>query len=118
MAHRRLHRQGGVTGAQGVVFMGNGGAKQGHNAVAQHLVHRALVAVHRVHHAVNGRVEELLGGFGVEVLDELGGVFDVGKQHRDLLAFAFEGSAGGKNLLGQMQRGVGWRGLVCICDWL
>ncbi len=56
-----LHRQGGVAGAQGVVLVGNGRAKQGHDAIAQHLVHRALKAVHGVHHALQGRIEELLG---------------------------------------------------------
>ena len=47
--------------------MSNGSAKQGHNAVAQHLVHRALIAVHGVHHALQGWVEEPLGLFWVEV---------------------------------------------------
>ena len=100
--HRRLHRQGGIAGAQGVVFVGNGGAKQGHDAVAQHLVHRALEAVHGVHHAVDGWIEELLGGFRVEVADELRGVFEIGKEHRDLLALAFQGRAGGEDFLGQI----------------
>jgi hypothetical protein len=74
--------------------MGNGSAKEGHDAVAQHLVHRAFKAVYGVHHAVDGRVQKLLGGFRVEVFDQLGRVFDVGKQHGHLLAFAFQGSAG------------------------
>ena len=63
-AHRRLHRQGGVTGPHGVILMGNGRAKQGHDAIAQHLVHRALIAVHGVHHALQGRIEELPGASG------------------------------------------------------
>ena len=82
--------------------MGHRGAEEGHDAVAQHLVHRALVAVHGVHHEVQGRVEELLGLFRVEVRDQLGGAFEVGKQHRDLLALAFQGAAGGENLLGEI----------------
>ena len=36
-----LHRQSGVTGAQGVILMGDGSAKEGHDAIAQHLVDRA-----------------------------------------------------------------------------
>jgi antitoxin component of MazEF toxin-antitoxin module len=108
-AQRRLHGQGGVAGAPGVIFMGNGGTEQGHNAIAEHLVHRALEAVHSVHHTVDGRVEELLGGFRVEALDQLGGVFDVGKQHRDLFALTFQGGTGGQNLLRQMWRRVGQR---------
>ena len=54
-----------------MVFMGNRGAEQGHNAIAQHLVHRALEAVHGVHHALQDRIEELLGLFGVEVADAI-----------------------------------------------
>jgi hypothetical protein len=90
-----------------VVFVGNGGSKQGHNAIAEHLVHRAFKAVHRLHHAVNGWVEELLGGFGIEAADEFRRVLEIGKQHRDLLAFAFQGAFGGEDLLGEIRRGVG-----------
>ena len=93
-----------------MVFVGNRRAKQGHNAIAQHLIHRALEAVHSVHHELHGRIEELLGGFGIEAADEFGRVFEVGKQHRDLLAFAFQGGAGGEDLVGQMGWGIGqWR---------
>ena len=53
--HGGLHGQGGIAGPQGVIFVGNRGAKQRHDAVAQHLVHRALKAVHGVHHVVQGR---------------------------------------------------------------
>ena len=107
--HRYLHGQGRVAGAQGVVFMRNGGAKQGHNAVAQHLVHGTFIAVYRVHHNVNGGIEELLGGFRVEVFDEFGGVFDVGKQDGDLFTFAFQRRTGGEDFLGQVGRRLGER---------
>jgi hypothetical protein len=50
-----------------------------HDAVTQHLVHRALETVHRVHHALQGRIEEFLGSFRVEVADQLGGAFEVGE---------------------------------------
>ena len=92
--HGGLHGQRRIAGAQGVVLMRNRGAKQGHNAVAQHLVHRAFEAVHGVHHDVDSGINELLGGLGVEVFDQFGGIFDVGKQHRHLLAFAFQGARG------------------------
>ena len=101
---RRLHGQGGVAGAQGMVLMGNGGAKQGHNAVAQHLVHRALIAVHRVHHQMQGRVQELPGSFWVESLDEPRGVLEIGKQDGDLLALAFQVSTGSADLFAQVRR--------------
>jgi hypothetical protein len=85
-----------------VVFVGNGGAKQGHNAIAEHLVDGALEAVHGVHHMVDGRIRELLGGFGVETPDKLGRVLEVGKQYGDLLALAFQNCARGKDFLGKI----------------
>ena len=83
--------------------------KQRHDAVAHDLVHRALVAVHGGHHAFQHRVEELAGLFGVAVGQQFHGALEVGKQHRDLLALAFQGAFGGENLLGQIGRRVGLR---------
>ena len=80
--HGRLHGQRRIAGAQGVVFVGNGGAKQGHNAIAEHLIHRALEAVHGVHHEVDDGIQELLGRFGIEAVDEPGRVLEVGKAAR------------------------------------
>ena len=102
-----LHGQGGIAGAQGVVLVRDGGTKQGHQAIPQDLVHGALEAVHGVHHQVNGRIEELLGGFGVEALDQPGGVLEVGKEHGDLLALPCQSRAGRENLLSQMGRRIG-----------
>jgi hypothetical protein len=110
--HGGLHGQGRIAGAQGVVFVGNGGTKQRHDAVAEHLIHRALEAVHGVHHALQGRVEELLCGFGIQAADEFSGVLEVGKEHGDLLAFAFQGGTGGQDFVGEMGRCIGQRGCV------
>ena len=90
-----------------MIFVGHRGAEERHNAIAHDLVHRAFVAVHGVHHGVQGRVEERLGLFRVEVADQLGGAFQVGKQHGDLLAFAFQGALGRQDLLGEIRGGVG-----------
>ena len=68
--HGGLHRQCGIAGPQGMVLVGQRCAEQGHNAVAEHLVDGALEAVHGVHHAVHGRIEELLAGFGIQAPDE------------------------------------------------
>src|SRR5262245_51754059 len=51
-AHGGLHGQGGVTGAHGVVFVRYRGTEEGHDAVPEHLIHGAFVAVHGVHHDV------------------------------------------------------------------
>ena len=37
--------------------------------------------------------------FWIEVANQLGRILDVGKQHRDLLAFAFQGATGSQDLL-------------------
>ena len=46
---------------------GRSAPKEGHDAIAHDLVHRAFIAVHGVHHALQGRIEELPGLFRVEV---------------------------------------------------
>src|SRR4029453_16320749 len=51
-------------------------------------------------------VQERLGGFRVEVFNELGGILDVGKQNSHLLAFVFQGAARGEDLFGQIWRGI------------
>ena len=76
--------------------------------------------MHGVHHGVQGRVQEGLGLFGIEAADEFGGVLEVGKQHRDLLALACQGAFGGEDFpreiagdVGQQRmllRGDGWCG--------
>ncbi len=88
-AHGSLHGQGSVTGPHGVLFVGHRRAKQGHDAIAQHLVHGPLETVHGGHHVLQGGIEEVLRGLGIKVADQLGGAFEVGKQHGDLLPLAF-----------------------------
>jgi hypothetical protein len=51
-------------------------------------------------HALQHRVEELPRLLGIAVGQQLHGALQVGKQHRDLLAFAFEGGLGGEDFLG------------------
>jgi hypothetical protein len=106
-AHGALHGQGCVAGAQSVVFVGNGGAEERHNAIAEHLVDGALEAVHGVHHVMESGIEELLGGFGVETADEFRRVFEIGKEHGDLLALPGQGGADSEDLFGQVWGRVG-----------
>ena len=54
-----------------------------------------------VHHALQRRIE-CLSGFRVEIADQLRGAFEVGKQHGDLFALAFQGTSGGEDLLDQI----------------
>ena len=93
-----------------MILMGQGRPEQRHDAIAHDLVHRALVAVHGLHHALQHRVEELPGLLRIAVGQQLHRAFEVGKQHGDLLALAFQGTAGGEDLLGQIGGRVGERG--------
>jgi hypothetical protein len=99
--------------------MGDRGSKQGHNAIAHDLVHGPFVTVHRRHHALQHRVEELASLLGVAVGQQLHRALEIGKQHRDLLALALEGCAGGNDLLGQAAGGVieRWLGIRGERSW-
>jgi hypothetical protein len=55
--------------------MGDGGSKQRHNAIAQHLVDGPLEAMHSIHQAFEDRVEELPGFLGVALGEQLHGTF-------------------------------------------
>ena len=87
---RLLHAQRRVAGAHRVVLVGERRAEQRHDAVAHHLVDGALVAVHRLHHAFEHRIEELARLLRVAVGEQLHRALEVGEQHRDLLALAFQ----------------------------
>jgi hypothetical protein len=54
-----LHPERRVAGADGVVLVGERRPKEGHDAVAHHLVDGALVAVDGLHHPFDHGVEEL-----------------------------------------------------------
>jgi len=66
-AYGLLHFQRRVAGAHRVVLVREGRAEQRHDAVAHHLIDGALVAVDRLHHAVEHWIEELPGFLRVTV---------------------------------------------------
>jgi hypothetical protein len=72
-----------------VILVGHGRPEERHDAVAEHLVHGALIAVHGVHHDVQRRIQEPASLFWIKTLDQFGGALEVGKEHRHLLALAF-----------------------------
>jgi hypothetical protein len=77
------------------------------------LVDGALVAVDGFHHAFEDRVEQLPGLLGVTVREQLHRPLEVGEQHGDLLALAFERRLGSQDLLGEVLRGIGlWCGTL------
>jgi hypothetical protein len=54
-----------------MVLMRDRRPEQRHDAVAQHLVDRPFVAMHRCHHALEHRVEELTCFLGVAIGQQL-----------------------------------------------
>jgi hypothetical protein len=62
-----LHRERGRTGPHRVIFMGERRPEQGHDPVAHHLVHGPFIAMDRIQHALQHRVEHLPGLLGVAI---------------------------------------------------
>ena len=106
LLHGLLHPECGVASADGVVLMGQRCAEERHDPVAHHLVHRALVAMHGLHHVFEHGVEELARLFRVAIREQLHRAFQVGEEHGDLLPLALQRGLGGEDLLGEMFRCV------------
>jgi len=92
-----------------MVLVGEGGAEEGHNTVPPNLVDRTFVVVNCFHQPNDDRVQELAGLLGIAIGEQLHGALEVGEEHRDLLALAFEGRLGGEDLLGEVLGGIGLR---------
>ena len=105
-----LHPEGGVASAHRVILMGERRAEQRHNPVAHYLVDCALVPVDGLHHPFEHRIENLARLLGIAVGEQLHGALQVCKEHRDLLALAFEGALGREDLLGEVLGSVGLGG--------
>ena len=91
-----------VAGPHRVILVGQRRAEERHDPVAHDLVDRALVAVDRLHHPLEDRVEELARLLGVPVGEQLHRALEVGEEHRDLLALALQGGLRGQDLLGEV----------------
>jgi hypothetical protein len=106
-ADRAAHAQRRVARAHRVVLVGDRRAEQRHDAVAHHLVDGALVAVDRLHHALEHAVEQHAGVLGIAVGEELERALEVGEEDGHLLALAGQRRAGGQDLAGEVARRVG-----------
>jgi hypothetical protein len=71
-----------------MILMGNWCAKQRKDAITKRLSDVALVAMHRVHHDLQGGIDDAAGVLGVEVFDKSSGTFEVSKEGGDGLALA------------------------------
>jgi hypothetical protein len=101
-----LHPERGIAGAHGVILMRDRRAEQRHDPIAHDLVHRALVPVHGFHHQLEHGVEDLPRLLGVAVGEQLHRTLEVGEEHRDLLALAFERGLRGEDPLGEVLGGI------------
>jgi hypothetical protein len=81
-----------------VVLVGERRAEERHDPVAHDLVDGALVAVDGLHHPLEDGIESLRRLLGIAVGEELHRALEVGEEHGDLLALAFEGGLRGENL--------------------
>ena len=107
IAHGLLHHQSRKAGSNPMVFEGNRGAEQCHDAVSHDPGDRSLVAVHCFHHAVDHRIEQSVRLLRIQLGNQLSGTLDVGKQDGDLLALTCEALLGSENSFGQMPGGIG-----------
>ncbi len=111
--HAELARQiqGGRTGALGMVLVGDRGAEERHDAVTGVLVDGPLVSVNAAGKDPEQAIQQAVPFLGIDALRELHRAYDVGEEDGDQLALTPERALGGKNLLGEMSRGVGaWLG--------
>src|SRR5712692_4961549 len=100
-----------------MVFMGNGRAEQGKDAIARVLDHVAFIAMDRIHHELDGWIDNGARLFGIEVFHEVHRAFDVGKKGSYGFAFAVRGGTRfpccllGPNALGKVRGRVANGGL-------
>src|SRR5215467_6308004 len=64
------YAQGSIECPLGMIFMGNRRTEQGEDAIAEHLGHIALIAMHGVHHQLQCWVDNCSRFFGVEAFDQ------------------------------------------------
>jgi hypothetical protein len=103
LPHQLLHLERRQAGPDGMVLVGQRRPEQRHDPVAHHLVHRALVAPDGFHHALEDRVEELAGVFGIAVGEQLHRPLQIGKEHGDLLPLALQRARRREDALGDVR---------------
>jgi hypothetical protein len=105
-----------VTGARCMILVSDRRAEQRHDAVTGVLVDGSLEAVDAVGEQPEEAVEDRMPLFRVEPGSQVHRLLHVREEHRHLLALAFEGAAGGEDLLCEVLRSVTawvWRGGGC-----
>src|SRR4029077_11562147 len=93
-----------------VVLVGDWGAEEGHEAVAEELVDRALVAVHLGEGECEEAVDDPVIFVGAGLRRQLGRADDVAEEDAHLFPFALDRAADGEDLITEMAGRVGRRG--------
>jgi hypothetical protein len=89
-----------------VILEGDGRAEEGHDAVAEELVHGAVIAVDDVGDEPQDAVHQCVQRLRVQALGEAGGIGHVGEEHGDLLALVLQLASIAQDPLGEVARGV------------
>src|SRR5215475_5245849 len=92
-----------------MVLIRQGRPKQRHKTIAEELVDGAFITVHNVECQGEEAVQQSVHVFWTKALGQGSGIRQVAEQHRDLLTFALQGTAGGEDFLGEVRWGVGER---------
>jgi hypothetical protein len=83
-----------------MVFVCQRRAEQGHDPVAHHLVHRALVVMDGLHHALQHGVEEPARLFRIPIGEDLHRAFEICEEDAHLLALALQSALGSEDPVG------------------
>src|SRR5687767_7413864 len=89
-----------------MILVREGRAEERHEAVAEELVDRALVAMHLRERGLEEPAQQRVHGLGAEPFGERGRADDVAEQYGDGLALALDRAPRGEDLLGEMTRRV------------
>jgi hypothetical protein len=81
--------QGRQDSPSGMVLKGQGSAKQRHETIAQELINRAPIPVHRAQGKLKKTVQEGMHALRTQALSQGRGTDQITKQHGDLFALAF-----------------------------
>lgn len=110
--HGLLHAQRRIERTLRMILVRDGGAEQGKDAVAERFGDIPFVVVDGLHHQRNDGLDQTMGLFGIEVVNERGRAGHIGEQRGDGLALAGNLAASfhrrllGADTLGQMVRRV------------
>jgi hypothetical protein len=107
--HGRLNIEGRVQCAYGMVFMGDRSAEQGHNPVTGELIDGPFVAMHNFRESGEAPVHDLMKRLGIEPFRQSAEPHDIGEEHGDLLALAFQRGLRRQDLLGEVFGGIAVR---------